>query len=86
MKMQPRLPVDVELPFRSYLTKMNAKKKIEQIKVTQIKGLIGQKEKIKRTVEALGLKRIDHSVIQEDNDVIRGMVFKVKHLVTVEKV
>ncbi|MBT3254477.1 MAG: 50S ribosomal protein L30 [Candidatus Marinimicrobia bacterium] len=65
---------------------MNAKKKVEQIKVTQIKGLIGQKEKLKRTVEALGLKRIDHSVIHEDNDVIRGMVFKVKHLVNVEKV
>ena len=65
---------------------MNAKKKVEQIKVTQIKGLIGQKEKLKRTVEALGLKRIDHSVIHEDNDVIRGMVFKVKHLVNVETV
>ncbi len=65
---------------------MSAKKKVEQIKVTQIKGLIGQKEKLKRTVEALGLKRIDHSVVHEDNDVIRGMVFKVKHLVNVEKV
>jgi large subunit ribosomal protein L30 len=64
---------------------MSAKKKVEQIKVTQIKGLIGQKEKLKRTVEALGLKRIDHSVVHEDNPVIRGMVFKVKHLVTVEK-
>ena len=64
---------------------MSAKNKVGQIKVTQIKGLIGQKEKLKRTVEALGLKRIDHSVIHEDNDVIRGMVFKVKHLVTVEK-
>ena len=65
---------------------MSAKKKVEQIKVTQIKGLIGQKEKLKRTVEALGLKRIDHSVTHEDNDVIRGMVFKVKHLVTVEEI
>ncbi len=65
---------------------MNAKKKVEQIKITQIKGLIGQKEKLKRTVEALGLKRIDHSVTHEDNEVIRGMVFKVKHLVTVEKI
>jgi len=65
---------------------MNAKKKVAQIKVTQFKGLIGEKEKTKRTVEALGLKRIDHSVIHEDNDVIRGMVFKVKHLVTVENV
>jgi len=65
---------------------MSATKKVEQIKITQIKGLIGQKEKLKRTVEALGLKRIDHSVIQDDNPVIRGMVFKIKHLVTVEKV
>lgn len=65
---------------------MNAKKKVDQIKVTQIKGLIGQKEKLKRTVEALGLKRINHSVVHEDNDVIRGMIFKVKHLVSVEKV
>jgi len=65
---------------------MSAKKKADQIKVTQIKGLIGQKEKLKRTVEALGLKRINDSVVHEDNDVIRGMVFKVKHLVSVEKV
>ena len=65
---------------------MSATKIVEQIKITQIKGLIGQKEKLKRTVEALGLKRIDHSVIQDDNPVIRGMVFKIKHLVTVEKV
>ncbi len=65
---------------------MSAKKKIEQIKITQIKGLIGQKEKNKRTVEALGLKRINHSVIHEDNPIIQGMIFKVKHLVTVEKV
>ncbi|NQV30476.1 MAG: 50S ribosomal protein L30 [Candidatus Marinimicrobia bacterium] len=65
---------------------MSATTKVEQIKVTQIKGLIGQKEKLRRTVEALGLKRIDHSVIHEDNPVIRGMVFKVKHLVIVEKI
>jgi len=62
------------------------RKKVDQIKVTQVKGLIGQKEKLKRTVEALGLKRINDSVVHEDNDVIRGMVFKVKHLVSVEKV
>ena len=65
---------------------MSAATKVEQIKVTQIKGLIGQKEKLRRTVEALGLKRIDHGVIHEDNPVIRGMVFKVKHLVIVEKI
>jgi len=63
-----------------------AKKKVEQIKITQVKSLIGQKEPMRRTIEALGLKRIRHSVVQDDTPEIRGMVFKVKHLVEVEKV
>lgn len=63
-----------------------AKKKQDQIKVTQIKSLIGQREDMRRTVEALGLKRIRHSVVHNDTPEIQGMVFKVKHLVTVEKV
>ena len=65
---------------------MSAKKKIDQIKVTQVKSLIGQREDMRRTVEALGLKRIRHSVVHNDTPEIQGMVFKVKHLVTVEKV
>lgn len=61
-------------------------KKVKQIKITLGKSVSRQKQPIVRTVEALGLKRIRHFVIQDDNDVIRGMVFKVKHLVTVENV
>lgn len=63
-----------------------AKKAAEKtLKITQIKSGIGFPLDQKRTVRALGLKRIRHSVVQADNPVIRGMIFKVKHLVTVEE-
>jgi large subunit ribosomal protein L30 len=59
---------------------------IATLKITQIRSSIGTPQDQKRTVKALGLKRIGHSVQQADNPVIRGMVFKVKHLVKVERV
>jgi large subunit ribosomal protein L30 len=55
-------------------------------KKTQIKSVIGTPEDQKRTVRALGLKRIRHSVEQADTPAVRGMVFKVKHLVDVEEI
>jgi large subunit ribosomal protein L30 len=55
------------------------------LRITQIKSGIGFPADQKRTVRALGLKRIRHSVEQADNAVIRGMIFKVKHLVKVEE-
>lgn len=58
----------------------------KQIKVTLVKStngcLVGQQ----RTVEALGLHKIHQSRVLNDNDAIRGMLFKVKHLVVVEEV
>lgn len=55
------------------------------LKITLIKSTIGSKKDQRDTVRALGLKRIRHTVEQADNAVIRGMVFKVKHLVEVEE-
>ena len=46
----------------------------------------GNKVKAKRTIEALGLKRMHHTVVHNDTPEIRGMVFKVKHMVQVEEV
>jgi len=57
-----------------------------QIKITQIKSKIGRPERQKRTLEALGLKRIRHSVQHEATPQIMGMVTKVKHLVIVEEI
>jgi len=56
-----------------------------KIRVTQVKSVIGCPKDQKATVRALGLKRINDTVEQENTDVIRGMVFKVKHLVKVEE-
>ena len=64
---------------------MAKKAATKTLRITQIKSTIGTPEDQKRTVKALGLKRIGHSVEQADTPVIRGMVFKVKHLVKVEE-
>jgi len=56
------------------------------LKVTQIKSVIGSKEPHKRTVRALGLKRIRDSRVHGDTPQIRGMLHKVRHLVRVEEV
>ncbi len=55
-----------------------------KIKVVQVKSMIGNPEKIIKVVRALGLRRIGQSNILKDNNCIRGMVNKVRHLVDVE--
>ncbi len=55
-----------------------------KIKITQIKSVIDRSERQKRTIEALGLKRINHSVEVEATPSIVGMVRKVNHLVAIE--
>ncbi|MBC7809483.1 MAG: 50S ribosomal protein L30 [Akkermansiaceae bacterium] len=57
-----------------------------QLKITQIKSAIGYEKSQGLTVRSLGLRRIRHSVIQTDNGAIRGMIHKVRHLVTFEEV
>ncbi len=56
-----------------------------ELKVTLTKSTIGCKKDQIATVEALGLKRIRHTVVKQDNPQIRGMIKKVSHLVTVEE-
>lgn len=59
---------------------------VKRIRIKQIKSVIGAPADQKRTVRALGLKRINDTVEQDDNPVIRGMAFKVKHLIEVEDI
>jgi large subunit ribosomal protein L30 len=56
------------------------------LKVTQVRSIVGSKQGHKRTVRALGLKRIRDSRVHEDTPQIRGMVHKVQHLVRAEEV
>jgi large subunit ribosomal protein L30 len=53
------------------------------LRITQVRSLIGQKQDQRRTVRALGLRRIRHTVTQPDRPEIRGMIAKVSHLVEV---
>tara|TARA_B100000959_G_C14483675_1_gene420260 strand:- start:41 stop:223 length:183 start_codon:yes stop_codon:yes gene_type:complete len=58
----------------------------KKIKITQIKSCIGYNKKTKATVKALGLKKLNSCVIINDSESLRGMVNKISHLVSVEKV
>jgi len=58
----------------------------KQIKITQLKSSIKRHSNQKKTLEALGLKGRHDSVIKPDNNVTRGMVKAVRHLVKVEEV
>ena len=64
---------------------MAAKKKTKKIKVTLVRSAIGYSERQKRTVKALGLRKLNQTVEHNDTDVVRGMVAKVNHLVKVEE-
>ncbi len=61
-------------------------KKKKMLKITQVRSLIDQKPAHRKTIEALGLRRIRHTVVKADTPQIRGMVRKVSHLVTVEEI
>jgi len=56
------------------------------LKITLVRSPIGYSKRQKRTVEALGLRRLHQSVLKPDNPAIRGMVRTISHLVTVEEV
>jgi large subunit ribosomal protein L30 len=55
------------------------------IKITQIKSRIKCPAVQKRTLDALGLKKMHHTVVKEDTPSVMGMVTKVQHLVEVTK-
>lgn len=58
----------------------------KKLKITLVKSAIGAVPKNKKTVEALGLRKMGKTVEMPDNEAIRGMVRKVNHLVKVEEI
>jgi len=58
---------------------------VKQLRVTLAKSLIDQKPAAKKNARALGLRRVGASRVHDDTPVVRGMIFKVKHLVKVEE-
>ena len=55
-----------------------------QLKITQVRSTIGARWNQRETLRTLGLRRIRHSVIREDNPQTRGLIAVVSHLVEVE--
>jgi large subunit ribosomal protein L30 len=55
------------------------------VKITLVKSPIGYSKRHKNTVRALGLRKVNQTVEQEDTDVLRGMLSLVNHLVVVEE-
>ncbi len=57
-----------------------------KLKITQTKSTIASLKNHIANIEALGLHRIGQTVVKEDTPAIRGMIFKVKHMVKVEEI
>ncbi|HXY85702.1 MAG TPA: 50S ribosomal protein L30 [Gaiellaceae bacterium] len=55
-----------------------------KIRITQVRSGIGQTEKHRGTLRALGLRRIGSTVEHDDGPVVAGMLRKVRHLVEIE--
>ncbi|GAA1056023.1 50S ribosomal protein L30 [Agromyces luteolus] len=58
----------------------------KQLKVTQIKSKVSEKQNQRDTLRSLGLKKIGQSVVREDTPQVRGYVNTVAHLVKVEEI
>lgn len=65
------------------MTKRASKGKV--LRITLVKSPIGYSLRQKRTVRALGLRRLRQTVEQVDNPAVRGMITKIQHLVQVEE-
>lgn len=58
----------------------------KSLKITLVRSTIGQKPKVRATVESLGLRKIRQSVERPDSPDVRGMVFRAQHLLDVEEI
>ena len=63
-----------------------AKKKTKKLKITQVRSGVGRQGRHRATLRALGLKRHQQSVVQEDNPAIQGMIRQVGYLLDVQEV
>lgn len=56
-----------------------------QVKITQVRSVIGARRHQRESLRSLGLRRISHSVVREDTEQCRGLIAAVHHLVEVEE-
>ncbi len=60
-------------------------KRVAKLRITWVRSASGHKSDQKRTIEALGLRRLHQTVEHSDSPTVRGMIHKVQHLVAVEE-
>ncbi len=58
----------------------------QKLKITQVRSAIGRHISQKKTVRALGIRKMHQTVVHDDTPQIRGMITKVRHLLEVEEV
>ncbi len=59
---------------------------MKRLEIKQIKSTIGTKPVHQKNIKALGFKKVGQTVIRPDDPTIRGMIFKVSHLVEVKEI
>lgn len=59
---------------------------MSSLRITLVKSSIGVPEKLRKVLIGLGVRKTNSSVLRKDTPEIRGMIFKVKHLVQVTEV
>ncbi len=62
-----------------------AKKDVKKLKITLVRSTIGRQKNQKATVRALGIRKMQQTVVHYDTPIIRGMINRVSHLVKVEE-
>jgi large subunit ribosomal protein L30 len=82
---KPAKPEQAAKPAPKSKSKSKSKSPSRRLRVTQVRSGAGRLAKHRATLSALGLKRHQHTVVQNDNPAIRGMIFQVRHLVEVEE-
>ena len=65
---------------------VDKEKKMKQLKVTQVKSGIDRPERQKRTLQALGIKKMNRPIIVEASPQVEGMINKLRHLLIIEEV
>jgi len=58
----------------------------KQLEITLKRSVIGKKENQVKVIRTLGLKKVNDSVVREDNPAVRGMINKVSHIVAVKEI
>lgn len=58
----------------------------KRLRITLVRGLAGKPEKVRRNLQTLGLRKLQSSVVYDDDPATRGILRRIKHMVMVEEV